>query len=76
MKAFKLLAGFILCIALSNCAKGKLCECTTTYSDGTPETIVINNVDYSNIQGCDIYESVTDENGVTITTECITVDKK
>ena len=76
MKLFKLACLSIVLILLSSCAKGKVCECTTSYSDGTPDTYITHNIDYSNIQDCNIHESVTDENGVTVTTTCVAVDKK
>lgn len=76
MELFKfILLSFILVFLLS-CAKGKICECTTSYSDGRPEVFVTHNIDYSNIQDCNIHESVIDENGITITTNCVAVDKK
>jgi hypothetical protein len=71
MKLFKLLIVPSLLISLASCDKGKVCECTSTFSDGSADVInTYETLDKTNNPDCSPYEVTVDNSGVTSTTTC------
>ena len=78
MNLFKLkfTTALLACIALASCDKGKVCECTSEYSNGDPSVIEIHRpLDKTSNPDCSGYVGTTTENGVTTTTTCEAVDE-
>lgn len=72
----KLAIALFVFIGITSCDKGRVCECTTTYSNGDPSVVETHApLDNTSNPDCSSYTTTTTNNGVTATTTCEVVDQ-
>ena len=71
MKSYRLVFVSALLIGFASCDKGKGCECTSSFSDGSADVVnVYETLDKTNTPDCRPYEGTLNQSRVISTITC------